>query len=227
MVFIIGDIKGNHLFLFSLFIFHQRKDKATIFHSAFCLKYFLSTINQRLVFYLSAGGHRENNLLPHRVIIDIERACLHQNAQHIKHTSFAFVTRPHRITPPTHPALIGNTFIIFIAEPYFVHRITVAFLRPFTEIKRLQPIGRDASQRITHLEKEIDHTICGSHQISAETRLTLISHCLHIHSGNTGIFPDEFPVELKVISQQFARLYGFILCSTLRSRGTYSEPRTQ
>ena len=41
---------------------------------------------------------------------------------HIKNTLITLVFRFHRIPFPPHTTLIGNTFPVFITEPYFVHR---------------------------------------------------------------------------------------------------------
>jgi hypothetical protein len=105
-----------------------------------------------------------------------------------------------------------------ITVPNLVNVITIAFQCAFSEIQWRKVRITVRKQGVSHNEELVEFGIASRDKIRLPSILAFKLRHPDIHLGSTNLHPDEFPVEVKIITECLARLKGGILYPTLGKR---------
>jgi uncharacterized ubiquitin-like protein YukD len=111
--------------------------------------------------------------------------------------------------------LLQLTVAVRIAIPYLINVITVTLKCSLAEIEGREIGIAIGEQGVAHDEEPVELGVASGDEITFQGILAFKLCRLHIHLGRTYLYPDELPVEVKVIIEFLAWLKGCILYPTL------------
>ena len=212
MVGVVGDVERHDFFLFSVFRFHEREDKTTVFRfGIFHLEGLLAAVDDVLRLALPAVGHDELDAVALLVFGSVERAGAHHHAEHVEGTLVAFklaALRLVRVALVEHVDLAGGRGV---AVPHFLLAVGVALKGSLAVVERGEVEPGVAHEGVAHDEELVGRFGAAGNQVVLVGRLPVVDGFRGVHGSGAHLDPHELPVEVEVIDERFAAFEGRIL----------------
>ena len=164
VVLVVGDVEGDDFLLAPfLVVFHEGEDKATIdgFIIVFGFELFLSSVDECLFLYFASGGHLEMDFVSYLIIFRVERAGALQDAEHVVDALVHGLLCGADASVLVQASLVGLALSARVAEPCFIHGVSLSLFGSLAEVERLHLGGHAADEGVAHLEEVVCPSAAG------------------------------------------------------------------